>query len=195
LRCLGTKLGNGAFYSRISLEDPTMFAAPAPLQKPPFSDDSTEIEKIRAQIAGLAGDVTRIVEDRARQAKRLAEDATVATREQIEEYPLATMAGAFAAGALIGVFLTEKRSENPRSRFENAREDLTSYASDLKRSLARTARDYSMSDRLEGLASALSKTDAKESILPMFDRVVGWLGQATDSAKASAQAVATKVSG
>lgn len=172
-----------------------MFAAPAPLQKPPFSDDSTEIEKIRAQIAALAGDVTRIVEDRARQAKRLAEDTTVATREQIEEYPLATMAGAFAAGALIGVLLTEKRSETPRSRFDSARDELTSYASDLQRSLARTARDYSMSDRLEGLASALSKTDAKETIMPVFDRVVGWLGQATDSAKASAQAVAAKVSG
>ena len=172
-----------------------MIAAPAPLLKSPLSDDSTELVKIRAQIAALSVDVARIVEDRARQAKRLAEDATVATREQIEEYPLATMAGAFAAGALIGVLLTEKRSETPRSRFENARDDLTFYASDLKRSLSRTARDYSMSDRLEGLATALSKTDAKESIMPVFDRVVAWLGQATDSAKASAQAVAAKVSG
>ena len=172
-----------------------MIAAPATLQKPPFSDETSEIEKIRAQISVLAGDVTMIVEDRARQAKRLAEDATVATREQIEEYPLATMVGAFAAGALIGVLLTEKRSETPRSRFENARNDLTSYASDLKRSLARTAQDYSLTDRFEKMASALSTTDAKETVSPLIDRVVAWLGQATDSAKTSAQAVAAKVSG
>jgi ElaB/YqjD/DUF883 family membrane-anchored ribosome-binding protein len=187
--------GNGAFYLRIFLEDPTMFAAPVPQPNASLSDDATEVEKLGAQIAALTGDVTRIVEDRARQAKRLAEHATVATRQQIEEYPLATMAGAFAAGALIGVLLTEKLSETPRSRFDSARDDLSSYASDLKRSLARTARDYSMSERLEGLASALSKTDAKETIMPVFDRVVAWLGQATDSAKTSAQAVAAKVSG
>ena len=171
-----------------------MFANP-PSQSSSSSDfDYSQIDSLKKSITDLSGDVARLVELRARQAQRAVEHATDATREKIGDYPLAAMAGAFALGAVVGLLVTETRSQ-PRSRYENARDELASYADDLKRSLSRTAKEYSISDRLERMAAALSATDAKDAVQPALDRVVGWFNQAKAGAKSAADAAAAKVSG
>lgn len=172
-----------------------MFASQPPLHNLSDVSDQSAVETLRAQLAELSADVGKLVELRARQAQRAAGQATDAARDKIEDYPLATMAGAFAVGAVVGLLLTDGRSATPRSRLESARDDLASYADDLKRSLSRTAREYSLTDRLDRMASALSTTDAKETLAPAFERVMGWLGQAKDKAKSAAETAAAKVSG
>ncbi len=172
-----------------------MFTSPSSHHDASSADGASEMHSLQSQIADLSRDVAKLVELRARQVRRAAGQATDAAREGIEDYPLASMAGAFALGAVVGLLLTDGRSSAPRSRLEAVRDDLSAYADDLRRSLSRTARDYSLSDRFERMASALSSTDAKEAMAPAFERVLGWLGQARDQAKSAVDAATAKVTG
>lgn len=172
-----------------------MFTSPSSHHDASSATDASEMHSLQSQIADLSRDVAKLVEVRARQVRRAAGQATDAARDSIEDYPLASVAGAFALGAVVGLLLTEGRSATPRSRLEAMRDDLSTYADDLRRSLSRSARDYSLSDRFEKMASALSSTDAKETIAPAFERVLGWLGQARDQAKSAVDAATAKVTG
>lgn len=171
-----------------------MFASNPSSPKSSSDYDASEIEELRAKITELSTDVAKIVELRAKQAQRVAGHAADSARGKVEDYPLASMAGAFALGAAIGLLVMEGRSE-PRSRYATARDDLASYADDLRRSLSRTAKDYSLTDRLDRMAAALSTVDAKETVQPAFERVLGWLGQAKAQAKSAAEAATAKVTG
>ncbi len=169
----------------------------SPVDPSASQTDGAGLDTLRHQIASLSSEVAQIVESRARKANRAVVDAveTVGStaRASTAEYPIATMAAAFAAGAVVGILLLEARKPEPLSRFDSARHDLETYAADLKRSLQQSARNVSMSDRLERMAGALSATDAKATIAPAFERVVGWLGQAKDQAKTMVDAAAAKV--
>lgn len=171
-----------------------MFASNPSAVRSMSDHDLSEIEGLKSKISELSNDVAKLVELRAKQAQRAAMQATEATRDTIDGYPLASMAGAFALGAVVGLLVMEGRSE-PKSRYASARDDLASYADDLKRSLSRTAKDYSLTDRLDRMASALSSVDAKDAVQPAFDRVLGWFGQAKAQAKSAAEAAAAKVAG
>ena len=165
---------------------------PSPSSHPDSSSavDGSELKSLRTQIADLSNDVSKFLELRALQVKRAAGEATDAARNRIEHYPLASMAGAFALGAVIGLLLTETHSNTQRTRLEAMRDDLAAYADDLRRSMSRSTRDYSLSDHFDRMASALSATNAKETMAPVFERVLGWLGQAKDRAKSAAEAAA-----
>ncbi len=175
-----------------------MLAATNPPVDPTASqDDGAVLEILRSQIVSLSNEVAQIVEDRAKKVNRAVSGAVEnvgnSARTSATEYPIATMAAVFAAGAVIGILLLESRRSEPVSRFDAARHDLENYAADLKRSLQQSARGLSMSDRLERMAGALSATDAKATIAPAFERLTGWLGQAKDQAKTMVDAAAAKV--
>ena len=159
------------------------------------ADPLSEVEALRTQIADLTSDVAKLVNLRARQMNRAAGEATSAAREKIGDYPFESMVAAFVVGAVIAVLVSETRPQTRRSRFDSARDDLASYAGDLKRSLSRTASDYSLTDRLDRMVSALSAPDAKQTLAPLFDRVLGWLGQAKGQVKSAAEAASASVTG
>jgi ElaB/YqjD/DUF883 family membrane-anchored ribosome-binding protein len=137
---------------------------------------------LRDEIAQLAEDVKRLAEFRARQAKRAAE-------ETIDEYPVATMAGAFAIGAMIGLVLTAPRSQS------SARDEIDRYTRQLRDQVRSAARQSSMADALETLGSRLSAPNAQETAGPIINRVMSWLTEARKTAQATVEKVAEKVAG
>ena len=152
--------------------------------------DVSELDRLKLEIETLANEVSRIVEERTRRARHAAQAGVDAARDGVAEYPLASIAVAFAAGAAIGLIVTSP-PRRVRSNFgDDIKGDLANYANQLRSSLAQNVRDVresSIVDRLERVASALSATDAKETMAPVIDRVAGWFGQA----KAAAQTAAT----
>ena len=152
-----------------------------------------DIEALQVELGMLRDEVSKIVSHRAGQAKKMAEAGVGAARDTVSEYPLASVATAFAVGAALGLVLISSRKTNA-TRFgsaEDMRADLANYASQLRSNMMHTVRDSSIIDRLDRVASALSSTDAKATVGPVMDRVMGWLGQAKDAA----QTAASKVTG
>ena len=63
------------------------------------------------------------------------------------------------------------------------RSELGGYADELRRSIRSTVSSTSMADNLERLSTALSAVDAKASVGPAIDRLLGWFNQAKVAAK------------
>ena len=155
------------------ISDPTRQGAPISSQEIGLTD-------LKAQLTTLSEEVSRIAADRARQAAKMAEAGVDATRETVSDYPMASLATAFAAGAVLGLVLTQpaRSSRTWGSDFRDVGDNLGGYAHDLQQNLRNSVSNTSMADQLERLSSALSAADAKGSIGPAVDRVLGWFNQA-----------------
>lgn len=150
-----------------------------------------DLDALKVELAMLRDEVAKVVEYRAKQAQRAAQAGVSVARDTVTEYPLASVATAFAVGAAVGLVLISPRKSAPArfGTFEHAdqmRADLANYAGQLKANIMHTVRDNSIIERLDRVASALSSTDAKATVGPVMDRVMGWLGQAKDAAQTAA---------
>ncbi len=143
---------------------------------------ATSLSDLKAEFDKLSTEVARIGAERARRAADLAQRGVDGTRGTIEDYPMTAIAGAFAAGALLGLALMPARSSQGWSA-SGIRQDLSGYADDLRRKIRNAARETSMADNLERLASTLSATDAKATIGPAVERLWDWFTQARNAAK------------
>ena len=143
---------------------------------------ATSLSDLKAEFDKLSTEVARIGAERARRAADLAQRGVDGTRGTIEDYPMTAIAGAFAAGALLGLALMPARSSQGWSA-AGIRQDLSGYADDLRRKIRNAARETSMADNLERLASTLSATDAKATVGPAVERLWDWFSQARDAAK------------
>lgn len=144
----------------------------------------TSLTDLKAQLTSLTEEVTRIAAVRAQQAAKMAEAGVQATRETVSDFPMASIAGAFAAGAVLGLVLTQpaRSSRTWGSDFGDVSDNLEGYAQDLQQSLRNSVSTTSMADHLERLTSAISTAEAKGSIGPTLDRVLGWFNQAKSAA-------------
>ena len=145
--------------------------------------EPASLADLKAQLATLSDEVSTMVANRARQASEIADAGVDAARETVNDYPLAAIAAAFAAGALVGLALTSRPTPTRRWIGQDVRSDLANYADELRGSLRNAARGTSMADNLERLSSALSAVDAKATVGPAVDRLLGWFNQAKAVAK------------
>lgn len=147
------------------------------------SNGPVSLTDLKAELTTLTSEVTRLVEERARRAAEMAEAGVDATRETVSDYPLASLAAAFAVGALLGLAFTTPARTTRSWTGSDMRNDLSNYAEELRRTIRSTASSTSMADNLERLSTALSAVDAKASVGPAIDRILGWFSQARAVAK------------
>lgn len=173
---------------RSTIRGVAMLASRTSNQTASPGNGSSGLSELKRELDKLSREVTRIAASRAERASALAESGVSTTRETIAEYPIPAMVGAFAVGALLGLALVPSSSSSNTRHLSRSwtdreiREELQNYAEDLRRNVQRSVRGSTIADGLERLASALSATDARSSIQPALDRVMGWLGQARNTA-------------
>lgn len=149
--------------------------------------DQSTVESLQVELKKLSDEVSSMVSHRAHQAE-------VAAKDAVEDYPMASMAAAFAAGAVIGLLVFQSHSSRPRSSFDDMRDELSDYTEQMKRKLRSASRQVGLSDNLERLGATFASADAKSNLAPALDRVLGWLGQAKDAAQSAVNTAVNKVS-
>ena len=170
-----------------------------PALGPNDGENDGTIAALRHELSELTEQVAQISSMRLEQAKRLAEAGTAATREQVEAYPLTSLALAFAGGAAIGLVVMGARSARTPSRnwrsmdFSDVRGDLADYTEQMKRQIRRAAQKSNLADRFEQMADSVSSADAKSAVMPVFNRVASWLEKARSTAVSAAEEVVKKV--
>ena len=160
-----------------------MFAQSSPDQANSVTPPA--LSELQTELAALAGQVAAITAERARRAGVMARAGAETARETVSDYPLASLAVAFAAGALIGLAVTTPARPSRAWSGHDMKRDLAGYADDLRRSIRSSATGASMADNLERLSSALSAVDAKATVGPAVDRLLGWFNQARTAASAA----------
>ena len=145
-------------------------------------DGVDTVESLQEELKKLTDEVSGIIAYRARQAEQAAKDT-------VEDYPIASMAAAFAAGAVVGLLVTQSHSSRPRSSFDDMRSELSDYTDQMKRKLRSASRQVGLADNLERLGATLASTDAKATVAPAIDRIISWFGQAKDVAQSAVNKV------
>ena len=151
--------------------------------------EGSEIETLRSQISTLSSEVARIAAGRVEAAKRLALEGSDYAREAVDDYPFASLALAFGAGALLALAVVPPRRKSPDWRHASVyrlRDDLTDYTKQMKRSIRSSATGRGLMSNLERVADTVSSVDAKATIGPVWNRIVSWLEVAKDRASIAA---------
>ena len=151
--------------------------------------EGSEIEALRGQISTLSSEVARIAAERVEAVKRAAEQGAEHAREAVDDYPLASLALAFGAGALIGLAVVPQRraaSDWRHASVNSVRDDLADYTRQMKRSIRSSATGRGLMSNLERVADTVSSVDAKATIGPVWNRIVSWLEVAKDRASTAA---------
>ena len=147
--------------------------------------DGSEIEALRGQISTLSSEVSRIAAGRVEAVKRVAAEGSDYAREAVDDYPFASLALAFGAGALLGLAVVPTRRDSPDWRHtsvDSLRDDLANYTKQMKRSIRSSATGRGLMSNMERVADTVSSVDAKATIGPVWNRIVSWLEVAKDRA-------------
>ena len=150
---------------------------------------SNEMEALREQLSVLSSEVSQIIAGRSEAAKLSAERGAEYTRGAVEEYPLASLALAFGAGALIGLALMPTRHVSTDWRHASVnsmRAELADYTKKMKRSIRSSATGRGLMSNFERVADTVSSVDAKATIGPVWNRLITWLEVAKDRASTAA---------
>ena len=151
--------------------------------------EGSEIEALRGQISTLSSEVVRIAAGRVEAVKRVAVEGSDYARETVDDYPFASLALAFGAGALLGLAVLPPRRDSSDWRHASVnslRDDLTDYTKQMKRSIRSSAAGRGLMSNLERVADTVSSVDAKATIGPVWNRIVSWLEVAKSRASTAA---------
>lgn len=140
-------------------------------------DRAARLAAVRADLAALVADVTRVAESRASQVKNAAIDDAEAgvdfARDTIRSHPLPAVAIAFVVGAAVAVGLTPTSRRSGSARRGDWTPDLGQMAQGLQRSASSTG--SSVLSAFERVVDSVSTIDPKSSLTPAIEKAAGWL--------------------
>jgi hypothetical protein len=148
-------------------------------------DATADLVVLRQDLALLVGDVARLVEARAAQAKACATDSVTAgldaSRSTIRAYPVTSIAVATVIGAAVAIMITSQpRRPNLSARLGHmvpdiTRADLGEMVHHLQRSASTAAHGSGLASAFERVVDSVSSIDAKSSLTPALEKAGAWL--------------------
>lgn len=154
-------------------------------------DQSSDLETLRQELAQLVGDVGRIIEARAAQAKQVAvvgvEVGLDASRNTIRAYPVTSIAVATIVGASLAIMLTTpSRRPSLSARLGHmmpdvTRSDLNDMARQWQRSASQAAQGSGLASAFERVVESVSSIDPKSSFMPAMEKAGAWLNSLRSS--------------
>lgn len=145
-------------------------------------DRAAKLAAVRADLAALVADVTRVVEARASQAKDAAiygaEAGVNVARDTIRLHPIPAITISAVVGAAIAVALTPASRQPRPARLADRTSDvirgnLGEMAQGLQRSASSTG--SSLLSAFERVVDSVSTIDPKSSLTPTIEKAAAWL--------------------
>lgn len=145
--------------------------------------NSSQLEELRAELAAVASDFARIVENKAAQTKDFAIRETIESvetaRQLIRAQPIAAIAVAALAGAALAVICAPRHKPSRRLMDRDWSLDATkselNSALDRIKSLLPDASRRSLSSSFERVMDSVANVDPKASLIPVWEKVAPFL--------------------
>ncbi len=144
---------------------------------------ASQVAALREELASIATEFGRIVEQRSAQARDFAVDEATAglaaTRTAIRSQPLAAMAIATVAGVALAVMIIPKG--RPRHRAFGHDWSIDATRAELNNALDRVrhampnASTSSLMSSFERMMESLSSIDPKSTLMPAWEKIGPWL--------------------
>ena len=140
---------------------------------------SSQLDELRSELATVATEFARLVEDKASQAKDYAmhgaSEGIDTTRELIRAQPVAAIVVAAIAGATLALLMTPKKTRTSRLMdrdwsVDNTKSELNKMLKKMKRSLPDTNR-ASLASSFERMMDSVANVDPKATLVPMWEKL------------------------
>jgi hypothetical protein len=143
--------------------------------------DRAVLEELRRDLGVIVAELTKVVEERAAQAKALADEGLEVARDTIRTHPMAAITVAALMGAAVAIaFTSAPRAPRVTSRLANwspptSRADLLHMADGMHRSVAQSSTLSSLATAFERVVEQISTIDPKASLSPALEKAGSWL--------------------
>lgn len=144
--------------------------------------DSSALSELRERVKDIAGDLSKVAAQRARDAQEAAEAGADALRATIRRQPALSVGVAALAGALLAAAVIPRAKRRSESRWRDwapslpvGRADLHEFADGLQRSLSRATSSVPLSSSLERLVDAVTRVEPGSALNGTIEKASSWL--------------------